>query len=748
MAQDNPIKDFDKELWSIAESPLPVSQKKINRITELALKYIKYYKFVVYSVEKFVHKVAANYKVPGIYVIDSIINNSRYKLKNKDPFGPRFAQRLAGTFEPLRKASQADQQNALRVVDIWRTKGVYTAEECSKLEKALQAKGNSPKTTHTSGNDPRRARPDPRKADPRKAQSDVVEEKKSAFADDFDYGEEMSDEQRRQQQVAEMRAATAAPLPSQPPAAPLAPASVSNGNPSSVTAETPAPAVATDLNALLGGADIVSTLSQMLAQVQNAPATSAPSTAPAAPAAPAKPAPVEGGPAAPMPPPPQAPPMAQQQEFQQARAMQPSQTHQNNMQPQQGFQSTGQQALQPYSNRSDPRSHGSNAYANQQTNTNGIPSTSNGYPARPPIPPPAMGFQPTQPQQAGFQPQSQVNYMPPQQPQTGFAPTQPTFSPPNNATSVAPFVPGGPFGDCQPGMLRLLSSTLWIGSIPRDAPSVELERLLEPYGPRDIKHLYERQQAFVIVKSRQSAEHAVRYLDGFDMQGSRLKVNYAKGLIQKGSQSWEQRTGVSYYPLVQVHPGNLKSLIDGCVVDRCTCPPDLLADLDRLPHDHYDSRSIGGLKGIEARREGDIPTDYDAPELPAHNKAISDRDFRRRDDFRRHDRSRDDRRDRDYNRRGDDRGDYRPRDEYRRPRSRSRSRSPVPRDREGYRSRDNDTPPRRSRSREEHQDDRDSFGRNLPTAVRDSQQNPVFEPPNNIEAEKAAQKPKRSSRWD
>eukprot|EP00730_Choanoeca_flexa_P016185 TRINITY_DN7596_c0_g1_i5.p5 TRINITY_DN7596_c0_g1~~TRINITY_DN7596_c0_g1_i5.p5 ORF type:complete len:109 (+),score=3.42 TRINITY_DN7596_c0_g1_i5:1399-1725(+) len=70
----------------------------------------------------------------------------------------------------------------------------------------------------------------------------------------------------------------------------------------------------------------------------------------------------------------------------------------------------------------------------------------------------------------------------------------------------------------------VLSSTLWIGSIPRDAPSVELERLLEPYGPRDIKHLYERQQAFVIVKSRQSAEHAVRYLDGFDMQGSRLKV--------------------------------------------------------------------------------------------------------------------------------------------------------------------------------------------------------------------------------
>ena len=48
------------------------------------------------------------------------------QLADKDPFGPRFALRLAATFQNLQKVSQADQQNALRVVDIWRGKGIYT----------------------------------------------------------------------------------------------------------------------------------------------------------------------------------------------------------------------------------------------------------------------------------------------------------------------------------------------------------------------------------------------------------------------------------------------------------------------------------------------------------------------------------------------------------------------------------------------------------------------------------------------
>lgn len=42
------------------------------------------------------------YKVPGLYVVDSIVRQSRHQFgAEKDVFGPRFTKNIAGTFENL-----------------------------------------------------------------------------------------------------------------------------------------------------------------------------------------------------------------------------------------------------------------------------------------------------------------------------------------------------------------------------------------------------------------------------------------------------------------------------------------------------------------------------------------------------------------------------------------------------------------------------------------------------------------------
>jgi arginine/serine-rich splicing factor 15 len=87
-------------------------------ITKSAMRSIKYYKHVVLGVEKFIQKVTQQqqqvwilmlylqckpeYKVPGLYVIDSIVRQSRHQFgDDKDVFGARFAQNMLTTVKYL-----------------------------------------------------------------------------------------------------------------------------------------------------------------------------------------------------------------------------------------------------------------------------------------------------------------------------------------------------------------------------------------------------------------------------------------------------------------------------------------------------------------------------------------------------------------------------------------------------------------------------------------------------------------------
>lgn len=82
----------------------------MTAITRGAIKAIKFYKHVVQSVEKFILKCKPEYKVPGLYVIDSIVRQSRHQFgTDKDVFAPRFAKNMQQTFINLFKCPPEDK---------------------------------------------------------------------------------------------------------------------------------------------------------------------------------------------------------------------------------------------------------------------------------------------------------------------------------------------------------------------------------------------------------------------------------------------------------------------------------------------------------------------------------------------------------------------------------------------------------------------------------------------------------------
>ena len=98
------------QLSSLYEIKPPISKAKMTAITKGAIRAIKYYKHVVQSVEKFIQKCRSEYKIPGLYVIDSIVRQSRHQFGAvKDVFAPRFAKNIQVTFYHLYKCPEEEK---------------------------------------------------------------------------------------------------------------------------------------------------------------------------------------------------------------------------------------------------------------------------------------------------------------------------------------------------------------------------------------------------------------------------------------------------------------------------------------------------------------------------------------------------------------------------------------------------------------------------------------------------------------
>ncbi|XP_057677380.1 SR-related and CTD-associated factor 4 isoform X2 [Corythoichthys intestinalis] len=128
------VNAFNQELFSLMDSKPPISRAKMISITKSAIKAMKLYKHVVQIVEKFIKKCKSEYKVAGLYVVDSIVRQSRHQFgADKDVFGPRFTKNIVGTFENLCLCPLEDRSKLVRVLNLWQKNGVFKSNVIQPL---------------------------------------------------------------------------------------------------------------------------------------------------------------------------------------------------------------------------------------------------------------------------------------------------------------------------------------------------------------------------------------------------------------------------------------------------------------------------------------------------------------------------------------------------------------------------------------------------------------------------------------
>ena len=128
------VQAFNSEMTSLYEVKPPISKAKMTSITKSAIRAIKFYKHVVQSVEKFIQKCKQEYKIPGLYVIDSIVRQSRHQFgPEKDVFAPRFAKNSLITFYHLYKCSEEEKSKVIRVLNLWQKNNVFPSDAIQPL---------------------------------------------------------------------------------------------------------------------------------------------------------------------------------------------------------------------------------------------------------------------------------------------------------------------------------------------------------------------------------------------------------------------------------------------------------------------------------------------------------------------------------------------------------------------------------------------------------------------------------------
>ncbi|XP_078265010.1 SR-related and CTD-associated factor 4 isoform X2 [Rhinoraja longicauda] len=128
------VNAFNDELFSLMELKPPISRAKMILITKAAIKAIKLYKHVVQIVEKFIKKCKPEFKIAGLYVVDSIVRQSRHQFgAEKDVFGPRFSKNITATFQYLYKCPSDEKSKIVRVLNLWQKNCVFKIEVIQPL---------------------------------------------------------------------------------------------------------------------------------------------------------------------------------------------------------------------------------------------------------------------------------------------------------------------------------------------------------------------------------------------------------------------------------------------------------------------------------------------------------------------------------------------------------------------------------------------------------------------------------------
>ena len=568
---------------------LPVSSRKVQSVTKLALKYAKYHKLVVYAVEKTIHKAKSDFKLPLLYMIDSILKHSKAKLKEKDVYGPRFGQNLARTFASLLKCSSEHQQKMKKVVAMWESKRLYKESLLSTLIPMqdtgpsiisdLSGKSISGDGGGGGGGSGGAGAP--------------------AHDDDaFDYGDDEDDaariaRQQRQRKEAQERAEANAIAAAAAASAPVQP------TPAAGAAAPDEDDLFGDLFAEIEAAGSDLPLGQALGMHSSAAGSAPPPLVSPSATQPGAPHRFHDQP----------PPQHQQQPgasmgesvsnlLSKYKTEASTGYRQQQPPPQQPAQQPQQQQHAPpgYGGMGAPPQGPPPGYAGGGGGAGGIGPPPQG-------PPPGIHGQGLGPPPAGAPPGGIVGRPPQGHPQG----------------MPAGMGGGGGRGGPPPTTVRILSRTLWLGRMePENCTDRAVREMCEMFGRVDSLSASSNGQAFCVIAYREAAENAREGILSSRNMPFSVKVGWAKGRGQKIVPSlFDLPTGTCDFPLEMLQTTQTRNLVDGAVIDRATAPPRLLQDLDELqrPSSWYHSGgerpqpgSIAEQHHIQLQRGGGQPT--------------------------------------------------------------------------------------------------------------------------------------------
>ncbi|VDM67777.1 unnamed protein product, partial [Strongylus vulgaris] len=81
------------------------------------------------------------YKIPCLYVIDSIIRTSKHQFKERDVYAARFLKNFSKTLADLLSCPVADQPRVVRTLNLWGANGVFTEEQLSPFKQQCRDMG-------------------------------------------------------------------------------------------------------------------------------------------------------------------------------------------------------------------------------------------------------------------------------------------------------------------------------------------------------------------------------------------------------------------------------------------------------------------------------------------------------------------------------------------------------------------------------------------------------------------------------
>uniref|UniRef100_A0A915MC40 CID domain-containing protein n=1 Tax=Meloidogyne javanica TaxID=6303 RepID=A0A915MC40_MELJA len=136
------IKAFNKLLVSMQECKGGiVSKQKVVDITKAAMNAVRYFKHVVFIVERYLVKCRQEFKIPALYVMDSILRQAKKQYKHKDVFAPRFAVNLSTTINNVLDCDPTDRLKVVRVVNLWQAHQIFADEVIEPILNKCQASG-------------------------------------------------------------------------------------------------------------------------------------------------------------------------------------------------------------------------------------------------------------------------------------------------------------------------------------------------------------------------------------------------------------------------------------------------------------------------------------------------------------------------------------------------------------------------------------------------------------------------------